>query len=103
MKGRKVGIVKEGFEKCDEDIANIVMRAANSLTEVGAIVEEISIPLHSEGNKLVDIFMAFHCCYSESVVDSTLVAPCIYPSVRLSYLFVLSISDDNFLSILYIY
>ena len=50
MKGKRVGVVKEGFEKCEEDVINIVKAAASSLTKAGAIVEEVSIPLHSDGN-----------------------------------------------------
>lgn len=52
MKGKKVGIVTEGFEKCDEDVTNVVMAAANSLAKVGAQVEEVSIPLHREGSSI---------------------------------------------------
>lgn len=62
MKGKKVGIVTEGFEKCDEDVTNVVMAAANSLAKVGAQVEEVSIPLHREGNMYNAFFKNCNCC-----------------------------------------
>ena len=41
--------MKEGFNGCDEDVVNIVKAAANKLTKAGAIVEEMSIPMHADG------------------------------------------------------
>ena len=52
MKGKKIGFVKEGFDVCEEDVVNIVKAAANKLTKAGAIVEEISIPMHADGEDL---------------------------------------------------
>ena len=49
MKGKKIGLVKEGFAICDEDVQNIVKAAAYQLKEAGAEVEEVSIPLHAHG------------------------------------------------------
>ena len=49
LNGKKIGIVKEGFDVCEEDVVNIVKAAANKLTKAGAIVEEISIPMHADG------------------------------------------------------
>ena len=41
--------MKEGFDPCEEDVVNIVKEAANKLTKAGASVEEMSIPLHADG------------------------------------------------------
>ena len=41
--------MKEGFDVCEEDVVNIVKAAANKLTKAGAIVEEMSIPMHADG------------------------------------------------------
>ena len=49
LNGKNIGIVKEGFDVCEEDVVNIVKAAANKLTKAGAIVEEISIPMHADG------------------------------------------------------
>ena len=49
----KIGILKEGFEKCEVDVETMVKDAANSLKQKGAIVEEISVPMHATGNLLV--------------------------------------------------
>ncbi|HWL26750.1 MAG TPA: amidase [Ureibacillus sp.] len=48
----KIGIVKEGFEWegiSEEDVNQVVRDAAYSLENSGAIVEEISIPMHRDG------------------------------------------------------
>ena len=39
----------EGFEGVEKDVQEFVRRAAKSLSEVGAKVEEISIPMHKHG------------------------------------------------------
>ena len=51
MKGLKIGILKEGFEFEDmkQDVAEFVKVAASKLTGAGAIVEETSVPLHTDG------------------------------------------------------
>ena len=49
LAGKKVGLVKEGFAVCDEDVQTIVRAAAFELRQTGADVEEISIPLHAHG------------------------------------------------------
>ena len=40
--------MKEAFDPCEEDVVNFVKAAANKLTKVGAIVEEMSILLHAD-------------------------------------------------------
>ena len=51
--------MKEGFDVCEEDVVNIVKAAANKLTKAGAIVEEMSIPMHADGeSKALQIRMA---------------------------------------------
>ena len=49
----KIGILKEGFglENSEEDVDKVVKEAAEQLgSECGAVVEEVSIPMHSDGN-----------------------------------------------------
>ena len=43
--------MKEGFDGCEDDVVSIVKAAANKLTNAGAVVEDMSIPLHSDGNQ----------------------------------------------------
>jgi Asp-tRNA(Asn)/Glu-tRNA(Gln) amidotransferase A subunit family amidase len=52
FKGRKIGIVKEGFghPTSEADVDSLVLTAAKSMEQVGAIVEEVSIPMHLDGN-----------------------------------------------------
>jgi amidase len=51
VKGLKIGILKEGFEFEDmkQDVAEFVKVAARKLTGAGAIVEDTSVPLHTDG------------------------------------------------------
>lgn len=49
LSGKRVGLVKEGFEICEQDVNDIVRGAANMLKGVGATVEEVSIPAHKDG------------------------------------------------------
>jgi len=49
----KIGILKEGFglENSEEDVDKVVKEAVKQLgSECGAVVEEVSIPMHSDGN-----------------------------------------------------
>ena len=53
IEGLKIGILKEGFGlKCSEaDVDKMVREAAELLgTKCGAVVEEVSIPMHLDGN-----------------------------------------------------
>lgn len=47
--GLKVGIVKEGFKNCDENVEKIVKDKAFELKSLGLDVTEISVPLHEYG------------------------------------------------------
>lgn len=48
VKGLKVGILKESFSvpTTDERVANLVRKAAEKFAELGADVEEVSVPCH---------------------------------------------------------
>ena len=45
----RVGVVKEGFPGMEPDVDAMVREAAYKLQEAGALVEDISIPLHTVG------------------------------------------------------
>lgn len=54
-KNIKVGIVKEGFDwegVSEKDVDELVLQAAYSLKDCGAEVEEISIPMHRDGEDI---------------------------------------------------
>ena len=44
-----MGIVKEGFIHCEDDVVKVVRDAFDMMTKAGAILEEISIPMHLDG------------------------------------------------------
>lgn len=49
----KIGILKEGFglKNSEVDVDKMVREAAEQLgSKCGAVVEEVSIPMHSDGN-----------------------------------------------------
>ena len=53
IENMKIGVLKEGFglENSEEDVDKVVKEAAEQLgSECGAVVEEVSIPMHSDGN-----------------------------------------------------
>ena len=54
LKGMKIAMVKEGFmqENAEEDVNTKVKAAASLLESLGAIVEEVSIPMHLVGPSL---------------------------------------------------
>lgn len=49
LQGKRVGILKEAFSMpvLDPRVANKVKEAAGLFKELGAVVEEVSIPLHA--------------------------------------------------------
>ena len=49
LTGKKIGLVTEGFDGCEQDVVTIVKTAAEKLTKVGATVEEVSVPMHKDG------------------------------------------------------
>lgn len=57
IKGLRIGIVNEGFNwPCsDEQVDNLVVQAAQSLTEKEAVVDYVSIPWHRHGIHIANI------------------------------------------------
>ncbi|MCH8226759.1 MAG: hypothetical protein IIC97_12920, partial [Chloroflexi bacterium] len=57
LAGKRIGVVKELLytDVVDTEVRNAVSEAANSLAEMGAHVEEISIPLTSHANTISSI------------------------------------------------
>ncbi|XP_041349794.1 amidase-like [Gigantopelta aegis] len=54
ISGKRLGLLKEGFDLCsDQDVANLVMTSAKQLSDVSAVVEEISVPLHLDGDPIM--------------------------------------------------
>ncbi|XP_046341308.1 amidase-like [Haliotis rufescens] len=50
ISGKKIGVLKEGFDVCTEpDVVEIVRREVDRLKEAGAEVEEVSLPIHLDG------------------------------------------------------
>ncbi len=51
INGLRIGVVREGFElpNMESDVANKVRQAVDRLVKLGAIAEEISIPMHLDG------------------------------------------------------
>lgn len=49
LSGKRIGLVKEGFDLSEEATAQVVRQAALSLQTVGAKVEDVSIPMHNDG------------------------------------------------------
>lgn len=51
VKGMKIGVLKEGFEHrlVDANVKVTVLGAVKSFEELGATVQEVSLPLHLEG------------------------------------------------------
>lgn len=55
IKGLRIGIVKEGFGRAgmsEKDVDEAVINAARKFTKLGATVEEVSIPMHLDGNAI---------------------------------------------------
>jgi amidase len=49
--GMKIGVLREGFEHqlVDDNVKAVVMNAVQSFKQMGATVQEVSLPLHLEG------------------------------------------------------
>ena len=60
IKGMKVGVVKELLhsEQVEPDVENAVTAAAEMLAELGATVEEVSIPLTTHANPISSVLLA---------------------------------------------
>ncbi|KAH8887619.1 amidase [Thozetella sp. PMI_491] len=68
-KGLRIGILKEGFElpELDPEVDSVVRKAALKFAQLGATVEEVSIPLHADGmsiwsgfiqSQMADVFVS---------------------------------------------
>ena len=56
IENMKIGILKEGFglKNSEADVHRTVREAAERLgCKCGAVVEEVSIPMHSDGNSII--------------------------------------------------
>lgn len=62
-KGLRVGIIKEAFELSllDPEYKRVVLEAVNKFKDIGATVEEVSIPLHPTGNAFWTIQQRVSC------------------------------------------
>lgn len=49
IKGKKIGILTEGFVDVEEDLARVVRQRALTLKEEGAEVSDVSLPIHNDG------------------------------------------------------
>ncbi|KAJ8301556.1 hypothetical protein KUTeg_020543 [Tegillarca granosa] len=47
--GKKIAVLKEGFNYCDPGVEECIRKALSVFSEIGATVEEVSIPLHQDG------------------------------------------------------
>ena len=46
----KIGLLQEGFDACETDVAEVVRQAAtDKLGLAGALVEVVSVPMHTDG------------------------------------------------------
>ncbi|XP_076442330.1 urethanase-like [Babylonia areolata] len=50
--GKKIGLLKEGFEPCTQTVQSVVREAASKLTQAGCVVEDVSIPMHIDGKAI---------------------------------------------------
>lgn len=48
ISGKRIGLLKEGFEGVTPEVDKCVRKAAKRLTESGATIEEVSIPAHNQ-------------------------------------------------------
>jgi amidase len=48
VSGVRVGVLREGLENCEEDVKEATWAAAEGLRKAGAVVEEVSIPMHRD-------------------------------------------------------
>ncbi|KAK3103297.1 hypothetical protein FSP39_018300, partial [Pinctada imbricata] len=49
IRGTKIAVLKEGFEGADDDVCRVVEETISKLRAKGAVVEEVSIPIHNDG------------------------------------------------------
>ncbi|KAK3603257.1 hypothetical protein CHS0354_007588 [Potamilus streckersoni] len=66
MTGKKIALITEGFACCEQNVQDVVKETALKLTTKGALVEEVSIPLHNDGNTIcsaIGLEGAYNCLY----------------------------------------
>ena len=50
LSGVKIGLLREGFDVCETDVSELVRKAAtDKLSLAGALVEDVSVPMHKDG------------------------------------------------------
>ena len=69
VKGKKVCIVKELLDKCDEETKKKVLAFADSLKSAGVVVEEISVDFFDIANTAWQILMCAETCNNVSRYD----------------------------------
>ncbi|XP_064595575.1 amidase-like [Liolophura sinensis] len=52
LEGKRIALLREGFEICEKDVADMVKTAAHKLEQKGAVVTEISLPGHKDGFRI---------------------------------------------------
>ena len=75
--GIKIGFLKEGFEKCDDNVNSVVKAIIPQLEAVGATVDWVSIPEHFDGKYKSFILLVykyesigFDCMYEHKMYFS---------------------------------
>ena len=48
--GKKIGMLTEAFNGCNEGVNNVVRDAMKHFTAAGVTVKEVSMPFHNQGN-----------------------------------------------------
>ena len=69
VKGKKVAIVKELFEKCDDVVKAKVLSYKEKLESLGVVVEEISLDIFENANTAWQILMTAETCNNVSRYD----------------------------------
>nr|KAG5700741.1 hypothetical protein BaRGS_029106 [Batillaria attramentaria] len=62
--GKKVGLLKEGFDVCTEEaVKTVVRQAASRLTQAGITLREASVPMHKDGPAIYSVCSGFYGTY----------------------------------------
>ena len=82
----KIGLVKEGFgqNRAESDVEELVRQAASCIqTRLGAKVEELSIPMHLDGNicSAESLFLTIHLVKRRSVIKLVIFCQFLFPVV----------------------
>ena len=65
LRGRKIGFVTEGFENCSEEVISIVKQSFKYFTSAGILIEEVSIPWHTDGRLIYNVSVAYTVSYCD--------------------------------------